>query len=160
MWRYLVFILPLGLLLGAGCVVGNSQKSKVEDTALNDIPQVAEDSGADLPLAPGPEVYVDPTAPPANADQNNPAIQVNLKSGNFFFDPAVISAKPGQTVNVTVVDNSGFHTFVIDKIAFKTQLQDAQTFSFIAPAVPGDYPYYSDIGSNRELSMEGVLRVQ
>ena len=87
-------------------------------------------------------------------------MNVDMKSGNFFFEPALLEAEPGATVNITFTENAGFHTIVIDEINFKKTVEAGETISFTAPLTPGSYSYYCDVGSHRALGMEGILTVK
>lgn len=84
---------------------------------------------------------------------------VDMQTGNFYFKPSEISAAPGQTVNVRIASNDGFHTFVIDGITKQTVSADG-TITFTAPTVPGEYPFYCDVGSHRAYGMQGTLFVE
>jgi plastocyanin len=85
---------------------------------------------------------------------------VNMRSGNFFFAPASLTADPGQSVTVTISENSGFHTFVIDEIGFTARITEGGSFTFTAPTEPGSYAFYCDVGTHRAQGMEGVLVVE
>ena len=84
---------------------------------------------------------------------------LDMSSGNFFFKPNTISAAPGQTVNVRVVSNDGYHTFVIEGVVNQTVRADG-TISFTAPTTPGTYPFYCDVGTHQSLGMSGTLFVE
>ena len=88
------------------------------------------------------------------------ALEIAMESGNFFFEPAIITASPGQEVKITISENSGMHTFVIDEINFKQTVEAGAILSFTAPETTGRYSYYCDIGPHRQLGMEGVLVVE
>ena len=88
------------------------------------------------------------------------AVFVSMESGNFFFSPSSITAEPGQEVVISITENSGTHTFVIDEIGYKSGVSTGDTLSFTAPTEPGSYSYYCDVGSHRALGMEGTLIVE
>ncbi len=85
---------------------------------------------------------------------------VSMESGNFFFTPNVINAAPGQKIEITFAKNAGFHTFVIDEIGLNQQIKAGNKVIFEAPTEPGSYAFYCDIGSHRDLGMEGTLIVK
>ncbi len=87
-------------------------------------------------------------------------LSITMTSGNFFFDPATITASPGQSVSVTFTGNEGVHTFVIDELELKKTISVGTVVTFTAPSTPGSYAYYCDIGAHRKLGMEGVLVVK
>lgn len=104
-----------------------------------------------------------PTAPETEPvqtgqeEQVTSANQVSIESGSFFFRPNRPEAKSGQ-IQVKVDSNSGFHTFVIDKLGVKETLTTGKTFSFAAE--PGTYEYYCDVPGHREKGMVGSLTIR
>lgn len=79
---------------------------------------------------------------------------VVIESGNFFFNPSTANAQSG-TVNVSITENTGFHTFVIDELGVKKQLASGMGFSFNAE--PGTYEYYCDVPGHKEQGMLGTI---
>lgn len=178
-----VLVLAL-ILMGQGCPAPNAE---VDTSMEADVTTGTMPAGSDMPdngmvggdaavdgegsldadtNAPGDKMNmkdgsaVDTTA---EADINvnvSLGLDISMKSGNFFFEPASIKASPGQTVTVNITENAGFHTFVIDEIGFKQTVKAGESFTFVAPSEPGNYAYYCDIGSHRALGMEGVLTVK
>lgn len=187
MLRYLLYLFPVFLLLGAGCVIGNSVNTDdgIDLTAgagsdfaggtilagsegagdFNDTP-----GGEELPPFEGDEpeegdedLYIEGEARgevEAGLDVLPGMQVVDMKSGNFFFDPPLISAQPGELIEVRISENRGLHTFVIDELGINQQLTNGTTFQFVAPQTAGDYSFYCDIGDHRALGMEGILRIE
>lgn len=87
-------------------------------------------------------------------------VSVDMKSGNFFFEPNVIRAGAGERIKVTFTQNSGFHTFVIDEANVNFAINQGEALTFAAPTEPGEYPFYCSIGSHRSFGMEGTLIVE
>jgi plastocyanin len=85
---------------------------------------------------------------------------IDLKSGNFFFEPKVINAKPGEKLRIDFRGTVGTHTFVINEANVKQTVKDGSGFEFVAPTTPGSYTYYCDIGNHRAQGMEGTLIVK
>lgn len=90
------------------------------------------------------------------SDEEELAQTLNLVSGNFFFEPSSYNAASGEIV-VSVEENKGFHTFVIDELGVKETLASGTTFSFTADA--GEYEYYCDVPGHKEKGMTGMLTV-
>lgn len=109
-------------------------------------------------MPPRPQAQLNTGAPSGSGQANE--INVSLEVGNFFFAPTTISAAAGQTVNVTVTGAAGSHMFVIDEINLQKPISTGATFSFVAPAKPGRYKFYCNIGSHRAMGMEGTLVVK
>ena len=93
-------------------------------------------------------------------EDESSVLEVSMEAGNFFFSPDVITAEPGQEIELTFEANAGTHTFVIDEIDFSTGVSVNKTVTFTAPTAPGSYAYYCDVGSHRALGMEGTLIVK
>jgi plastocyanin len=89
-----------------------------------------------------------------------PDVEVDLESGNFFFKQDVITANAGDRVKVNFINNSGFHTFVIDESNTKVSVSEGESLTFVAPSMPGSYAFYCDIGSHRAQGMHGTLIVK
>lgn len=149
MKKAMALLSPL-LLVGAGCFSAST------DTEIN----VGKPPENPTPSA---EVEVEVgTQATADADTEldiTLSETVDMQSGNFYFKPDEISAAPGQTVNVRVTSTEGTHTFVIDGVTKQTVSANG-TITFTAPSVPGEYPFYCDIGSHRAYGMKGTLFVE
>ncbi len=98
------------------------------------------------------------------------ALPVRLSMAGF--DPKVITAKAGATVNLDFwntdnamhLDGGGVHTFIMDDqdIYVKIPAEARQAFSFTAPLKPGDYDFYCNTccGGKESPTMHGNLRVE
>ena len=98
------------------------------------------------------------------------ALPVRLSMAGF--DPKVITAKVGATVNLDFwntdnamhLDGGGVHSFIMDDqhIYVKIPAEARQAFSFSAPTTPGDYDFYCDTccGGKASPQMHGILRVE
>ncbi len=98
------------------------------------------------------------------------AIPVRLSMAGF--DPKIITAKAGATVNLDFwntdnamhLDGGGVHTFIMDdqQIYVKIPAEARQAFSFAAPMIPGDYDFYCNTccGGKASPTMHGTLRVE
>lgn len=84
--------------------------------------------------------------------------KINITSGNFFFRPSSVSVDKGE-VTVTVEENAGTHTFVIDDLGVKESLLSGTSFTFTAD-IPGSYQYYCDVPGHKEQGMLGSLQVK
>jgi cytochrome c oxidase subunit 2 len=97
------------------------------------------------------------------------AIPVRLSMAGF--DPKVITAKAGSTVNLDFwntdnamhLDGGGVHTFIMDDqhIYVKIPAEARQAYSFNAPMAAGDYDFYCNTccGGKASPTMHGILRV-
>ena len=97
------------------------------------------------------------------------AISVRLSMDGF--DPKVIGARAGGTVNLDFwntdnamhLDGGGVHTFIMDSknIYVKIPAEARQSYSFTAPTTPGDYDFYCNTccGGKESPTMHGTLHV-
>jgi cytochrome c oxidase subunit 2 len=87
------------------------------------------------------------------------------------FDPAVIHAKPGETVTLDWWNTDGamhlqggVHTLVSDTLGVRLELaaQSRKTITLTAPTQPGDYDFWCDscCGGRDSPTMHGILRVE
>lgn len=145
------------MLLGAGC---GSAPAVVPAASTTPAPQ------AELSVPDDDADMIAPSVVPPEESETSPAVTVpdalsiTMTSGNFFFDPAAITASPGQQVSISFTGNEGVHTFVIDELGLKKSITVGTFVTFTAPSTPGNYAYYCDVGAHRKLGMEGVLMVK
>jgi plastocyanin len=95
-----------------------------------------------------------------------PKATVNMKASSFNFDPAVITARAGETLvlNVTNVSGEKHNITVKDpsgKVIADVDMAGHQTVSLEVPLpVAGVYPFYCDIDLHATLGMKGRIEVQ
>ncbi len=92
-----------------------------------------------------------------------------VEMGDLYFKPNTLTAKPGQTLQITL-DNRGSleHNFVLYDADGKTVLfekdavQPGQKVNITlkAPEKPGTYPYVCTVPGHKEGGMVGTLTVQ
>lgn len=87
---------------------------------------------------------------------------VNVQAGEFFYEPADITAKPGEAVKVNF-KNAGTveHTYIIKDLNFKLTAAPGATVSgiFTAPATAGVHEIHCDVAGHTEAGMQGKLNV-
>ncbi len=104
---------------------------------------------------------VDATAE-ANAMEKTTTITIDVKP--FSFAPAVIEAKAGETITVTLTNSEGMHDFVIEELSVASKkLTQGQTDTFEIK-IPEDatgksYEFYCSVGNHRQQGMVGTLKV-
>lgn len=152
-------LLPLFalVLMGQGCfgasVNTDNEPLPLEDKMEQDAIRLENEGTADIDLNAGGNEVVEEAPAPSG-------VSVDMTAGNFFFAPDTITAAPGEQVTVSFDAVEDFHTFVIDAIGLKAQLQQGGTVTFTAPSTPGSYPFYCDIANHQALGMEGMLIVR
>jgi plastocyanin len=88
-------------------------------------------------------------------------LNVTLKGQDIKYDVTTITAKAGQVINVTYINEGALdHTFLIDGMVTEQKAAPGQTinFSFTAPAA-GTYQFYCDVAGHKEAGMVGTLTV-
>jgi plastocyanin len=88
-------------------------------------------------------------------------LNITIKGQDIKFDTTTITAKAGQVVNVTYVNEGALdHTFLIDGVVAEQKVAPGATlnFSFTAPAA-GTYTYYCNVAGHKEAGMTGTLTV-
>lgn len=166
--KKIIVALSLIALLGAGCAKAPTSKqadeNKVNVTPM-DTSAITFDSKTDTTAK-------DQKKTPVERDENGTPIidvsfggdawvrTIDLKTGNFFFEPKVINAKPGEKLRIDFRGTEGTHTFVIDEANVKQPIKDGSGFEFTAPEKAGSYAFYCDIGNHRKMGMEGTLIVK
>ncbi len=93
----------------------------------------------------------------------NAALNVSMTATEFKYDPNVINASPGQTINLTVKNiGSVQHTWVLDQGNIKLTIDPgkSETKTFTAPTAPGTYQFYCDEPGHKEAGMVGQLIVK
>jgi uncharacterized cupredoxin-like copper-binding protein len=88
-------------------------------------------------------------------------LNVTLKGQDIKYDVTTITAKAGQVINVTYVNEGALdHTFLIDGIVTEQKASPGQTinFSFTAPAA-GTYEFYCNVAGHKDAGMVGTLTV-
>jgi plastocyanin len=108
----------------------------------------------------GPKQTIDVTAAPGQK------ASVDMKAGSFHFDPAVITARAGDTLvlNVTNVSGEKHNITVKDpagKIIATKDMAGHQAVTMEIPLpTPGVYPFYCDIALHAALGMKGRIEVK
>lgn len=98
-----------------------------------------------------------------NSSGGSSPLSVTITATEFKYDPNVINATPGQTINVTLKNvGSVDHTFVFAPANFKMTVSPGKsdTKSFTAPSAPGTYDFVCDVAGHKEAGMDGKLIVK
>lgn len=114
---------------------------------------------------PSPTPAVQPPAGPPAAGSPTPTpaqdaeLEVSVKSTDYAFEPATLTANAGQNV-VVHIENAGFHTFTIDGVVNAILSGPTSTVRFPAPVQPGSYEVYCAIPGHKQRGMVGTLVVK
>jgi plastocyanin len=88
-------------------------------------------------------------------------LNITIHAKDIAYDTTAITAKAGQTVNVTYINDGALdHTFLMDNVVTEQKVAAGATttFSFTAPAA-GTYTYYCNVAGHKEAGMVGTLTV-
>ncbi|MGE5264680.1 MAG: cupredoxin domain-containing protein [Acidobacteriota bacterium] len=91
------------------------------------------------------------------------ALDVTVTATEFKFDPATITAAPGQSINLTVKNNGSVQHTWVQKDSNVTMTIDpgkSTTKTFTAPSKAGTYVIECDIAGHKEAGMVGQLVVK
>lgn len=84
-----------------------------------------------------------------------------VEGGMFYFKPAVINVKKGDTVKIVFTNKEGMHDWRLDEFNVKTKMTregDSDTVTFVADKA-GTFEYYCSVGNHRAMGMKGSLVV-
>jgi plastocyanin len=171
--RYSIPLLLIIVLLGAGCSQTAQEVQPQADVEVNsDGTTTITDEGVAIEFTTQEDSTTQSVGSETTITEENGIpvyeitlggetdVKVDMEVSNFAFNPSVITTKPGDKVKVTFSKSTGFHTFTIDELDLNYSIAQGESLTFTAPSQPGQYPYYCDIGSNREAGMIGTLIVQ
>ncbi len=107
-----------------------------------------------------------PEEPPPGEPPPIPARRVEMIATEFRFDPAVVTALPGERL-VIVLFNAGsdLHSLEVElpdrEIELDPELLPGEIgeLELTAPTILGDFEYYCPMSNHRALGMEGTLVV-
>lgn len=101
-------------------------------------------------------------APAASGGAHSEVKTVSVEAGNFYFKPAEIRAKKGDTVRIVMASRGMTHNLVLDEFGFRVPLTQAGGTSraeFVADRT-GTFEFYCSVGSHRQQGQVGKLIVE
>lgn len=171
--KKLLIILSIFALVGTGCVKSPSKNANATQTQNQNVsdstPQKDSDT-AILKTKEGTEITYK-TQPVKNSQSDGDVpitdiilgeaqVREKLEVGNTFFKPTILRAKSGDAIEITFTKVEGVHTFVVDEINAKFDIEQNSKIVFFAPKKAGSYKFYCNVGNHREKGMEGTLIVK
>ena len=112
--------------------------------------------------APGNEGVEETVVVPAESDESSEvqseAIEINIVSRSYIYDPEFIEVERGETVVINF-QNSGIHTFTIDELGINESLSGSSATVEFTPEETGTFEFYCSIPGHKERGMMGELIV-
>jgi len=100
-------------------------------------------------------------ATPSEAAGAVPADPVTVTMVDIAFEPADFTLPAGTDVMISIPNaGAAFHTFVIDELGIKVEVEAGATGEVTINAPAGTYVYYCDVPGHKEAGMVGTLTVQ
>ncbi len=98
---------------------------------------------------------------PSTATGTTTDVRVELSASNMKFSTTEIVVKKGQKVKVALKVADGFHDFVVDEFAARTDKVGAGmvTSTEFTPNKTGTFEFYCSVGNHRAMGMVGKLVV-
>jgi len=84
--------------------------------------------------------------------------EINVTSGNLFFQPGAITLKKGQPARI-MFQNTGYHTFTVDELGVNTTLQGSSAVGEFTPDKIGTFRLYCAVPGHAEGGMVGTITV-
>jgi glucose/arabinose dehydrogenase/plastocyanin len=149
--------------VGDGVIAPSDPPPTAEPTADTATP---EPTAEGTPVAETPEP-AEPTAAATAEGTEEPTAEATDEASaevdmvDIAFRPDRLTLAADTPSDVTLV-NSGaaLHTFVIDELGIKVELQPGNEGSVTIDAPAGRYTFYCDVPGHREAGMEGTLTVE
>lgn len=88
--------------------------------------------------------------------------EFDLVASNFKYDVTEIRVEKGDTVNINLRSEEGFHDWVVDEFDARTRQLQAGEFDsiqFVADK-SGTFEFYCSVGNHRQMGMVGTLIVE
>lgn len=99
---------------------------------------------------------------PSESETKSETKKFSVNGNNFSFSPNEIRVKKGDTVQITFVNKSGIHDFVIDEFSVATkQIGSGKqaVVEFVADK-SGTFEFYCSVSNHRAMGMTGSLVVE
>lgn len=87
---------------------------------------------------------------------------ITVEAGSFYYKPAVMTVKKGETVKIVMTSKDMMHDFNIDELGVKlpvTKSGDTQVVEF-TPTKTGTFEYYCSVGQHRKNGQVGKITVE
>ncbi len=155
-WIVVIVIIVGGMwwLLSKG---NSSNTTPTSTTDTSSATQTTDTAGTGADTSANP-----PTTTTTGTNTTATAVkEFTVNGGNFYFKPATITVKLGDTVKINFVNDAGTHDFVIDELGVRTpRIAGGQSASvqFVANKA-GSFEYYCSVGEHRSMGMKGTLVV-
>ena len=118
------------------------------------------------PLESEPPITNEPVLIDQDKEESSPSAgevrTIEVEAGSFYYSPAQIRVKKGETVRIVMNSVDMMHDLVIDELNVRipvTQSGKSNTVEFTADTV-GEFEYYCSVGSHRAQGQVGTIVVE
>lgn len=144
--------------IGVGVYYSTSQQKLLAEPNLpENVSQQITQQTVPQVVQPQTETPKTPVTDPANTKT------FTVKASNFSFDVKEIKVSKGDTVKIVLINDEGFHDWMISEFAGAKTKQlnvgETETVTFVADKA-GTFEYYCSVGKHREMGMVGKLIVE
>lgn len=87
---------------------------------------------------------------------------ITVEAGSFYYKPAVMTVKKGETVKIVMTSKDMMHDFNIDELGVKlpiTKSGESNSVEF-TPTKTGTFEYYCSVGQHRKNGQVGKITVE
>ncbi len=155
--KKLLPVLLVVVVLGVGAVLLMNKKQ-----VLPANPMMVNETPTEAMSPAGDAMEASPTATTGDAMMDKGKVkEFAVEGGMFYFKPAAITVKKGDTVKIVFTNKEGMHDWKIDEFNAHSQVIKAgetETVIFAADKV-GTFEYYCSVGQHRANGMKGSLVV-
>ena len=149
---------------GDGVIAPSEAPSTAEPTAEAETPEPTAEGTAGTETAEPTEAATAEATAGATAEATAEATEgasPEVTMVDIAFDPDELDVAADTPTEVALTnEGAALHTFVIDELEIKVELQPGDDGSVTIDAPAGTYTYYCDVPGHREAGMEGTLTVE
>ncbi len=113
------------------------------------------------PVGDGEADAADSTPVASSAESNASAAPITIEGVDIDWNPNEATIAANTDVTITVPNNGvAFHTFVIEELGIKLEIEPGQTQDVVVNAPAGTYEFICDVPGHAEAGMVGTLIVE
>lgn len=92
-------------------------------------------------------------------------VDYTITMNNYVYSPSVIKAKPGQNLNIKLINQYGYHNLVVDELSIKSQSISTGEETIVQIPIPMDaegkeFEFYCSTSAHKDRGMVGKIVVE